>query len=552
MKRDVAALANREFDLVVVGGGVYGAAIAWDASLRGLSVAIVDKSDFGSGTSFNNLKTVHGGIRYLQHGDIKRVRESIRERRNLLRIAPHLVHPLPFVVPAYRGSLKRSRIALRLALAMNDVVSWDRNRDADPAKHLPAGRGLTRDECLQMAPGLRRNGLTGGVLYYDAQMHNSDRLTLSYVLSAAAEGAVAANHVEVKELLREGDRVVGVRATDLRAGTATPMDGLEIRGRIVVNAAGPWVDRVLRALGEESGKPLFSMSKAMNLVTNRVVNGVALGVTPPGGGQFLCLIPWRDVCLVGTSHAAFEGEPEELEATEEDIDLLLAGVNEAYPAAGLTRGDVRLVHRGLLPASVRPGRESARASAGDITLQKHYRIRDHREGGIEGLLSVVGVKYTTARDVAEKAVDRALDAIGERPRPSLSRNRALLGGEIEDFERFVRSVSDEHPAVSASVAEHLARSYGTLYKNVLACGPVEPIASGSNVLEAEIRHAARDEMALDLASIVLRRTELGSAGHPGPDALRAAAEIAAQELGWSSEARDRQIQDVEAFYRKRS
>ena len=203
MKRDIAALADREFDLVVVGAGVYGAATAWDASLRGLSVALIDKGDFGSGTSFNSLKTIHGGLRYLQHADFTRMRESVRERRNLMRIAPHLVHPLPFLVPTYRGSLLKTRTVMRAALFINDLVSWDRNELADRQKHLPAGKALTRDACLEMAPGIERDGLTGGVLWYDAQMYNSDRLTLSFVLSAAKEGAVVANYVEATELIRE-------------------------------------------------------------------------------------------------------------------------------------------------------------------------------------------------------------------------------------------------------------------------------------------------------------------------------------------------------------
>ena len=215
---------------MVVGAGVYGAATAWDASLRGLSVALIDKADFGSGTSFNNLKTIHGGIRYLQHADFKRMRESVRERRNLMRIAPHLVHPLPFLVPTYRGGFMKSRAVMRMALVVNDLVSWDRNRLDDRQKHLPAGRALGRDECLQLAPGLESENLTGGVLWHDAQMHNSDRLTLSFVLSAAEEGAVVANFVEATNLIRARGRVVGVQARD----ALEDADGLEIRGKLVV------------------------------------------------------------------------------------------------------------------------------------------------------------------------------------------------------------------------------------------------------------------------------------------------------------------------------
>lgn len=544
MKRDIAALADRAFDLVIVGAGVYGAATAWDASLRGLSVALIDKGDFGSGTSFNNLKTIHGGLRYLQHADFTRMRESVRERRNLMRIAPHLVHPLPFLVPTYRGSLLKSRTAMRAALFVNDLVSWDRNELADRQKHLPAGRALTRDACLEMAPGIEREGLTGGVLWYDAQMHNSDRLTLSFVLSAVKEGAVVANHVEATELIRDGSQVKGVRARDVLSED----DGLELRGRLVVNAAGPWVDGLSPA-----PRKLFHLSKAMNLVTRPIVGDVAIGVTSrrphrdedavvSAGGRFLCLVPWRDVTLVGTSHAPFDGRPDELEATEEDILELIEDVNEAYPDAKLARRDVRLVHRGLLPRA--PGS----LNGVGITLQKTYRLDDHREDGIEGLLTIVGVKYTTARDVAEKAVDRALALLQKAPSASRSSETALVGGDIESFDDFVASATGDAPP---DVMRHLVYTYGSTYSEILK-GDRERIVPGSPVLAAEVRHAVREEMASDLASVVLRRTELGTAGHPGRAVLEACADVIQSELGWSAVRKQHELESLETFYRRRS
>ena len=544
MKRDIAAFADRAFDLVIVGAGVYGAATAWDASLRGLSVALIDKGDFGSGTSFNNLKTIHGGLRYLQHADFTRMRESVRERRNLMRIAPHLVHPLPFLVPTYRGSLLKSRTAMRAALFVNDLVSWDRNELADRQKHLPAGRALTRDACLEMARGIEREGLTGGVLWYDAQMHNSDRLTLSFVLSAVKEGAVVANHVEATELIRDGSQVKGVRARDVLSED----DGLELRGRLVVNAAGPWVDGLSPA-----PRKLFHLSKAMNLVTRPIVGDVAIGVTSrrphrdedavvSAGGRFLCLVPWRDVTLVGTSHAPFDGRPDELEATEEDILELIEDVNEAYPDAKLARRDVRLVHRGLLPRA--PGS----LNGVGITLQKTYRLDDHREDGIEGLLTIVGVKYTTARDVAEKAVDRALALLQKAPSASRSSETALVGGDIESFDDFVASATGDAPP---DVMRHLVYTYGSTYSEILK-GDRERIVPGSPVLAAEVRHAVREEMASDLASVVLRRTELGTAGHPGRAVLEACADVIQSELGWSAVRKQHELESLETFYRRRS
>ena len=542
MRRDIAALADREFDLVVVGAGVYGAAIAWDASLRGLSVALIDKADFGSGTSFNNLKTIHGGIRYLQHADFKRMRESVRERRNLMRIAPHLVHPLPFLVPTYRGSIMKSRTAMRVALFVNDLVSWDRNRIHDRQKHLPAGKTLTRDDCLELAPGIESENLTGGVLWHDAQMHNSDRLTLSFVLSAAEEGAVVANFVEATDLLRDRTRVAGVGARDVVAGT----EGLEIRGKLVVNASGPWVDSLT---GLNSTKRLFDFSKAMNLVTRPVVRDVAIGVVSrrphrdrdaviETGGRFLCLIPWRDVTLVGTAHARYAGTADDLEATEEDIRDLLDDVNDAYPQAQLSREDVRLVHRGLLPMV-----SGARNGSG-VTLVKSYQLDD----SVEGLLSIVGVKYTTARDVAAKVVDRALALTRKTHVASRSGNTPVIGGDIESFDDFVRNAEGDVPA---DVLRHLVYTYGSRYAELVR-GDCERVSDASPVLASELRHAVREEMALDLESVVLRRTELGTAGHPGRATLEACADIVRSELGWSDDRRSSELESLESFYRQRS
>lgn len=542
MKRDIGVLEGREFDLVVIGAGIYGAAVAWDATLRGLSVALIDKADFGSGTSFNNLKTIHGGIRYLQHADVKRMRESVRERRNLMRIAPHLVHPLPFLVPTYRGSILKSRTVMRAALGLNDLVSWDRNRIDDPEKHLPPGKVLSRDEALALAPGIDTENLSGAVLWYDAQMHNSDRLTLSFVVSAAEEGAVVANFVEAVELVRAGDRVVGVRARDAVSGSG----GIEIRGKLVVNAAGPWVDRFA-----ESNHRLFHSSKAFNLVTRPVVGDVAVGVTSRRpyrdhdavigtGGRFLCLIPWREVTLIGTAHAPYSGTVDDFEATETDVRGLIDDVNDAYPEARLERGDVRLIHRGLLPMVP----DSDNGSG--VTLVKSYRLVDE----VEGLLSIVGVKYTTARDVAEKAVDRALELTGRPHVESRSHETPIVGGDIEHFEDFVAGARG---GVPQDVLRHLVYTYGTRYPEILKgdCGH-ERVVPESPVIAAEVRHALREEMALDLESVVLRRTELGTAGHPGRAALESCAAIVQSELGWSDDRKKREIESLETFYRQRS
>ena len=225
MVRDLRRLADSRFDLLIIGAGVYGAAMAWDAAQRGLNVALIDRGDFGAGTSFNNVKTVHGGMRSLQALNLEQMREFIRERRALARIVPHLVHPLPYLIPTTHNP-KRSRAVMRLALALNDMVARDRNEGVlDPALHLPAGRIVSRDEALRLNPFVAPEGVTGGAVWHDYQMVNADRVTFSFTLSAAEGGATVANYVAAESFLVENGRVTGAQVTDVRAGSSFAVRG---------------------------------------------------------------------------------------------------------------------------------------------------------------------------------------------------------------------------------------------------------------------------------------------------------------------------------------
>ncbi len=476
VKRDLGALAEREHDLLIVGGGIHGVAAAWDAADRGLSVALVEADDFGSRTSWNSLKTIHGGLRYLQTLDLRRMRESIRERRTLLHIAPQLVRPLPFVVPSYGHGMK-GREALAVALRLNDLVSADRNKGLPPEQRIPPGRLLSRGEVLELFPGIPAAGLNGGARWTDAQVESSERLTVGFVRAAAAAGAVLANHLEAETFLRSGSRVTGVRCRD-RLGDA-PID---VRARLVLNAAGPGMDSVLSLAG--IARPATPLLRAANLVLSRNLAGsCALGA--PTGTRLLFLVPWRDRSIVGTAYWPAPS-PE-----RDDASSLLEEARRAYPWAGLVAGDVTLVHRGLVP-----GRDGA---AGLVT---RHRLIDHeRDDHVPGLISVQGVKYTTARGVAQEAIDLALSRLGRR------------GGRCR----------------TASV--RLAH----------AC-PLE----GS--LEARARIAARDEMALTLADAVLRRLDLGTSGTPEAADVDIAEAVLAAEHGWSPQHRATERIALQATY----
>lgn len=278
MKRDLNRLAEQKYDVLIIGAGIYGATMAWEATLRGLSVALVEKADFGSATSANSLKIIHGGLRYLQHADFKRARESVCERTALLRIAPHLIHPLPVLIPTYGYGLK-GRAAFALGLAVNELIGFDRNRYiADPQKHIPPGHTISRGECLKLLPEIDQKGLTGGVLFYDAQVYNSERLPLAFLHSAKNAGAHLMNYAEVTGFLQNGNGVTGAQVKDVLTG-----DRFDIRAKMVINTAGPWIHSLLHLING----PLPSSSsfaKAINLVTRRpLIEKYAAGISSQSG-----------------------------------------------------------------------------------------------------------------------------------------------------------------------------------------------------------------------------------------------------------------------------
>ena len=291
MRRDLSRLLERTFDLLVVGAGIQGACIAWDACLRGLTVALVDRGDFGAATSANSLGIVHGGLRYLARGDLPRMLDSIRERSALLRIAPGLVEPLPVLVPTYQGG--KSRTAFGTALLLNDLISRTRNRDLRPEEAIPGGRLISRSECLRLFPWFPADGLTGGALWYDGRLRHPERLTLSFVRSAAERGVIPVNYLRVDRILVRHGQTAGVQVTDLAQGSQ-----FEVKARAVVVAAGPWTEGLISGtLGRAPGAITAGHALAVNIRVDRVLSSVAIGarsrtgrdLDPVGGGKRYCL-----------------------------------------------------------------------------------------------------------------------------------------------------------------------------------------------------------------------------------------------------------------------
>ncbi|MGF1524782.1 MAG: FAD-dependent oxidoreductase [Leptolyngbyaceae cyanobacterium] len=557
MKRDLNELSRRQFDLLIIGSGIYGACIAWEASLRGLSVAIVDKNDFGAATSANSLKIIHGGLRYLQSADVRRMRQSIIERRTLLQIAPHLVHPLPVLVPTYDYGMKRKAL-MKLALQINDLVSCDRNRRLpDPQKHIPTGRTLNRSDIQSLIPGVAADGLTGGVLFHDAQVYNSERLTLAFVKSAVEKGAIAANYVEMTGILQSQGRAIGAQVRD-----ALTDSEFDIHARAVVNTSGPWMNTLAARLGNKAASLNVPLAKAINLVTRALFeHSYAVGLSSRAepakldkpaqkGGRLFFMAPWRGKSMIGTHYVPYEGSPDDLAVSEREIASFIQAVNQTYPAARLQIEDVSFVHKGLLP------RSGMCTPTGNVKLAKQYRLHDHRRDGLAGVLSVVGVKYTTARGVAMAAVEWVLQTLGtqaDRPhQPALS---PLSGGAIDRFQSFHQDALRTYSTVLPKGAiSRLVYNYGSAYPEVLALmdqdaaqaqTPLDDLA----VYKAEAKYAVHQEMAQTLSDFMFRRSEVGTAEIPTPRKLDACAAVMCTELGWDSLRTRQEIEGVRDHYK---
>lgn len=526
MHRDLDRLSHETFDLLVIGGGVTGACIARDAALRGLSVALIEKNDFAHATSAHNSKLIHGGLRYLRNFELSLVRESLKERRIWQRTAPHLVNPLPFLVPIYGGGLQ-ARATLAAGLTLYDLLSFDRGWLDDPAQRLPGHHWLGAGKALAREPRLDGPGLQGAFVYSDAQMYAPERLAFECVLDATLKGAAAANHVEAESLLVRAGKVEGATVRDTFSDAH-----FDIRAKLTVVAAGPWADIFLgRALGSTSQHKL-RRSKGIHLIVPQMTHADALTIATKHGHFFV--LPWRGHSIVGTTDTAFDGSPDAVGVTETDIEHFLAFVNAHLPKAQLNRSDVEHFYAGLRPL-VDDG-------TGDTyDASRRAELIDHSsDGEIDGLVSVVGGKWTTSRNLAQNAVTLAVHKLGVHTRDCTTSHARFPGGNIARMDAFLAQARAANGTVTG--IDHVARLYGTRLEQVLALTKsqpelLSPLGSTGDI-GAQVTFAVREEMALTLEDVVMRRTGIGQLGDPGEKTLETVGLMMAAELGWS-EARKR-------------
>jgi len=553
LKRNLTDLTTESFDIVVVGGGIFGACASWEAVLRGHSVALVEKEDFCHATSANHYKMVHSGVRYLQHADFFRLRESSKERTVLLRIAPHLVQNLPIMIPTYGHGI-RGKAFLGTGMLVFDLLTIDRNTALSPSRKIPRSRFLSVKDVIDQYPGVKKAGLTGAVVFDEGQMYNPPRLALSFIRSAVEKGAVAANYVKATGFLRSGSRITGITAQDELTGNQ-----FDIQGKMVLNTAGPWAHHLLHSALDIRLDPQPTFSRDLAFVIPKRFEscfGIALATTTKDvdtivdrGGRHLFAMPWRDYTLIGVWHKVFNRSPDELDLEEKELEGYVSEVNAAYPGLIDSQADIRIVNMGLTLFG-----EEEKQGYRQLSFGKRSQIIDHAlSHKLEGLVTLIGVRATMARIMAAKVFDLIAVRMGRDGSKSDSSRIPIFGGDLDDFASFEAAVQKRlSNHIKAEQITALVRNYGTRYADVLKYADSDPALyetlEGSTVLKAEIVHAVRDEMVQKLTDVVMRRTDLGSASAPSTEALKTCASITGEELGWDQKEREGEIQEVLQLY----
>lgn len=515
------------FDVVVVGGGCNGSAIAWDAAMRGLRVLLLEKEDYGWATSAWNSRLIHGGLKYLEKYDVRLVRQSLREREWMLHAAPHLVRSLQFVLPFYKRNAHPAAV-LRLGMFAYDALSWD--------KSTPRHRIHDTAGALTLIPGLGTDGLQGAATYHDGQVNYAERLSVEAALAAQASGAVTLNHAQVERLLVERGAIVGVEFLDTVTGNLHTA-----RAAAVVNSAGPWVDGVLGTIGDRPGPPLMGGTKGTHLIVDPFPGSPvdsAMYYEALTDARPMMVIPWLGRYIIGATDVRFTGDLDTASGDDAELDYILRETNLVLPGANLTRADILWSYTGIRPLPYQ-----ASGPTGDIT-RRHivHRHEDDDDRPVRALFSVIGGKLTTFRAVAEHVNDEVLGKSlrgrrGYGKRRTTSRAVRFPGAQALDFGEFARRFLATS-SLPSDVATRLVDLYGTRATGVQALAEAEPslakrVDGAAGVIAAEIAFAVRAESAVTLADIVARRIMTGLDATMGQDSLTAVGEVAAAEAGWS-------------------
>ncbi|RLI71803.1 MAG: hypothetical protein DRP02_03700 [Candidatus Gerdarchaeota archaeon] len=531
-QENIERLKTEVFDVLVIGGGITGAGIAWDAAMRNLKVALIDKGDFGAGTSSGSSKLVHAGIRYLAYGEFKLVHIASLERQWLFRACPHQTAPIPFIIPNYKKG-KNSFLKLIFAGAMYDLLANFKNTENHAF--------LNKKETLALVPNLKKEPLKRALYYWDGIMDDA-RVTLETVLSAQELGAVVANYVkaisfQIDSHPKKGEIVKGVEVENVFTG-----ERFIVQAKVVVNATGPWTDTLLQQFADQ--RKLLRTTKGIHIITKRLVKNDVVVVITADDKRGMFVIPFRKkYSLIGTTDTDFTGNLDHVEVTKEDIDYVLSAINNDLPGA-VTKNDVLSAYSGVRPLLLSPKAKSESATS------RSFKILSTRAN----LLTITGGKFTIFRHMAEKTVDKIIKLLSLKKKDFRCKTKkaVLHGGTgITNLADYLKTHVPEIMKkfdLPFDIADHLVRTYGTAHQHILTIlqedeKMKERLADNRPYILAEIRHAIEKEMCYTVSDFLLRRTQLQLLENQGLDCLSKVADVMATILNWDKEEKTQQIED---------
>lgn len=533
MERFIESYNNEKFDIIIIGGGITGASVAYDAACRGLKVALVEKSDFGGATSAATSKLIHGGLRYLNNFEFGLVRESLRERRILSNISPNFVYPLPFMIPTY-VSFKSNRWLLLAGMILYGLLSYDKKFTWDSSKSLPMFKRVSLKNTKKLEPNVKTKGLTGSTVYYDCQNISPERMTLAFIKSAVKSGAKVSNYTYVRSFLfDEQEKICGVRVKDMINCTEH-----EIKSKLVINCAGTWVDIVLKKArkGMEENFQI-KRSEGIHIITRKIISKHAIAMVNRKGRHFM-IMPWRNYSLIGTTDIEYFGNPDEYKVPRHSIEELIDDVNRGYGAEKLTYDDVIFAYGGLRPLV-------DDQTDGSYKSSRRYEIYDNKKDKLDGIITVEGGKYTTSRNLAINVMKMVGKKLGMSLPDSKTDEKYLAGCEIKDMKYFFEELRKGNSDFRCETLEYVGMNYGTESEKIFQIARenpkyAEPVSSDGEIL-AEVVYAVQEEMAKTLCDIIFRRTGIGTLGHPGLEVLNKVADCAAELLNWDENKKKAEI-----------
>ncbi|HEX7550516.1 MAG TPA: glycerol-3-phosphate dehydrogenase [Candidatus Methylomirabilis sp.] len=535
MKGGLADINGRTFDLVVIGGGMAGAGIARDAALRGYRTLLLERKDFAFGTTSRSSKLIHGGLRYLEMFDVGLVRESLRERERLARLAPHLVRPLPFLVPVYRGA-KRGMFMIRVGMKLYDRLT--------PGKRTEHYRTISRQETMRLEQYLNPEDLKGSGFYFDDLLLLPERLCLENALSAQRWGARVYNYAEVTSIKsREPgtSRAAVSRGWEVEARGVFDGSLARVTARVVVNATGPWADQVRRLAGVDGGRRCVRTTKGIHLLLPHITDH-AVYIAAKQDDRMFFVIPWQQFTLVGTTDTDFSGDLDRLAATREDVQYLMHETQRVFPTARMTEENIYYTYAGVRPLSFEEGKSASAVS-------RTHKVVPEGDGG--SFLSITGTKLTCFRSLAEEAVDQVGRLLG-RPAPCRTHRLALDGSDGEETieVRLWADVPDlaRRSGLTPGQIQNLLNTYGRRYPAILAMASRAPelrerLCKQNPDIRAQLMHAVERERTGALADFLLRRTGIGTSPCMGKDCCETIAHQMGELHGWDRARIDREIRD---------